>query len=192
MQGVAELASDVFGTAVRVGMPGEHIGGLCDSVEAPRFATVAGLALYGAIASRSAARGERAKRAAIAAPGVDKLAQRVKFWLQDFFYGLDGRDCSRRHAPRSDVGARAADVIKLGMWRRASGLCVMSALRDRSRATSDQRRQKSVVAPSGEKCYIAPMPSLRWLAPPPTCVRCSLTRRTPRQLPPVPTVHSTL
>src|SRR5690348_13517538 len=48
MQGVAELAANVFGTGVRIGMPGEHIGGLSDSVEAPRFSTAVGLALYGA------------------------------------------------------------------------------------------------------------------------------------------------
>src|SRR5205085_6104881 len=48
MEGAAELASDVFGTGVRVGIPSENIGGLTDSVEAPRFGTVVGLALYGA------------------------------------------------------------------------------------------------------------------------------------------------
>ena len=48
MQGIAELASDVFGTGVRVGTPSEQIGGLSDSVDAPRFATVVGLAQYGA------------------------------------------------------------------------------------------------------------------------------------------------
>src|SRR5437762_14237684 len=48
MQGVAELASDVFGTGVRVGLPAENIGGLSDSVEAPRFSTAVGLAQYGA------------------------------------------------------------------------------------------------------------------------------------------------
>src|SRR5437016_678491 len=47
MQGAAELASEVFGTGVRVGIPSENIGGLVDSVEAPRFATAVGLAQYG-------------------------------------------------------------------------------------------------------------------------------------------------
>jgi cell division protein FtsA len=45
MQGIAELAADVFGTGVRIGSPSENIGGLADSVDAPRFATVVGLAL---------------------------------------------------------------------------------------------------------------------------------------------------
>ncbi|HMG71452.1 MAG TPA: cell division protein FtsA, partial [Gemmatimonadaceae bacterium] len=48
MEGVGELAADVFGTGVRIGSPAENIGGLSDSVDAPRFATVVGLALYGA------------------------------------------------------------------------------------------------------------------------------------------------
>src|SRR5881227_3078099 len=47
-EGIAELAADVFGTGVRVGTPSEQIGGLSDSVDAPRFATVVGLAQYGA------------------------------------------------------------------------------------------------------------------------------------------------
>jgi cell division protein FtsA len=85
MPGVAELAADVFGTGVRVGVPTENIGGLADSVEAPRFATVAGLALYGAnrvvIGGASAA----GRKRAISSPNVDRVAQRVKTWLQDFF-----------------------------------------------------------------------------------------------------------
>ena len=85
MQGIAELATDVFGTAVRIGVPTENIGGLSDSVEAPRFATVAGLALYGAnrvvIGGASAA----GRKRAISSPNVDRFAQRVKTWLQDFF-----------------------------------------------------------------------------------------------------------
>jgi cell division protein FtsA len=85
VQGIAELATDVFGTSVRVGVPTENIGGLSDSVEAPRFATVAGLALYGAnrvvIGGASAA----GRKRAISSPNVDRFAQRIKTWLQDFF-----------------------------------------------------------------------------------------------------------
>jgi cell division protein FtsA len=85
MQGVVELASDVFGTGVRVGVPSENIGGLTDSVEAPRFATVTGLAQYAAHRFALGATGVGGKRLALNAPGVDRLAQRVKTWLQDFF-----------------------------------------------------------------------------------------------------------
>jgi cell division protein FtsA len=85
MQGVVELASDVFGTGVRVGVPSENIGGLTDSVEAPRFATVTGLAQYAAHRFALGGAGLGGKRLALSAPGVDRLAQRVKTWLQDFF-----------------------------------------------------------------------------------------------------------
>ena len=85
MQGSAELASNVFGTGVRVGVPSENIGGLVDSVEAPRFATVVGLAQYGAnrVALGGAALG--ARRVSIGGGGMEKIVARIKFWLQDFF-----------------------------------------------------------------------------------------------------------
>jgi len=77
-------AGDVFGTGVRVGVPSENIGGLTDSVEAPRFATVTGLAQYAAHRFALGATAVGGKRLALNAPGVDRLAQRVKTWLQDF------------------------------------------------------------------------------------------------------------
>ena len=84
--GAAELAADVFGTGVRVGSPAASVGGLSDAVESPRFATVAGLALYGgqrlALGVPGSASG---RRRGVSAPGMDRLAQRVKTWLQDFF-----------------------------------------------------------------------------------------------------------
>jgi cell division protein FtsA len=86
MQGSAERASDVFGTGVRVGTPSEQIGGLSDSVDAPRFATVVGLAQYGA--SRIALGGAAASAKRIKLPssgGMDKFGEKIKFWLQDFF-----------------------------------------------------------------------------------------------------------
>ncbi|HET7459293.1 MAG TPA: cell division protein FtsA [Gemmatimonadaceae bacterium] len=88
MSGIVELAGDVFGIGARVGAPADNIGGLSDSVDAPRFATVVGLAQYGAhrvaLASGGSITGS-GRRLSIASPGVDKLAQRVKDWLQDFF-----------------------------------------------------------------------------------------------------------
>jgi cell division protein FtsA len=84
MQGMAELATDVFGNGVRVGSPAQNLSGLTDSVDAPRFSTVVGLAQYGA--HRLALGGATSsRRSSLASPGVDKLAQRVKTWLQDFF-----------------------------------------------------------------------------------------------------------
>ena len=86
MEGAAELASDVFGTGVRVGTPSEQVGGLSDSVDAPRFATVVGLAQYGA--HRMALGGATASARRIKLPtggGMDRLGERIKYWLQDFF-----------------------------------------------------------------------------------------------------------
>ena len=84
MEGITELAASVFGTGVRVGIPGEHVGGLSDSVEAPRFATAVGLALYGANRLVLSGGPPSAKRN-FNSPGVDKLAKRMKNWLEDFF-----------------------------------------------------------------------------------------------------------
>jgi cell division protein FtsA len=83
MQGAAELASDVFGTGVRVGIPSENIGGLIDSVEAPRFATVTGLAQYGA--NRVALGHVTGSRRIAMGGGMERIAGKIKFWLQDFF-----------------------------------------------------------------------------------------------------------
>jgi cell division protein FtsA len=84
MEGVGELAADVFGTGVRIGSPAENIGGLNDSVDAPRFATAVGLALYGA--HRSAAGfAPSGRHRALAGAGVDRFTKRIKIWLEDFF-----------------------------------------------------------------------------------------------------------
>jgi cell division protein FtsA len=85
MQGVAELASDVFGTGVRIGVPRERLGGLTDAVEAPRFSTVVGLAEYGAHRMALGAATSSAKRIKIPGGGFEGLIQRLKFHLQDFW-----------------------------------------------------------------------------------------------------------
>src|SRR5882672_6012475 len=83
MQGSAELASDVFGTGVRVGVPTENLTGLADAVEAPRFSTAVGLAQYGG--SRIAlGAGSSARRLKVGS-GMSGAVERIKFWLQDFF-----------------------------------------------------------------------------------------------------------
>ncbi len=83
LEGVAELAADVFSVGVRVGVPSSRLAGLRELVDEPRFATVTGLALYGA--HRAALGGAVVRRAGLSGTGVDKLAQRVKDWLQDWF-----------------------------------------------------------------------------------------------------------
>src|SRR6476659_10320816 len=71
MQGVAELAADVFGTGVRIGLPEENLGGLSDAVQAPRFSTVVGLALYGANRVATGGSSADSKRRAMSSPNVD-------------------------------------------------------------------------------------------------------------------------
>ncbi len=84
MEGVGELAADVFGAGVRVGLPAEKVGGLADSVEAPRFATVVGLAHFGATRLALGA-SSTARRLGVRGPGMEKWVERLKYWLQDFF-----------------------------------------------------------------------------------------------------------
>jgi cell division protein FtsA len=85
--GTVELAQDVFGIGARVGIPSEGVGGLSDSVEAPRFATAAGLALYGANRMALGLAGTGGGKRLSIPGGADagKLMQRIKVWLQDFF-----------------------------------------------------------------------------------------------------------
>ncbi|MGQ0766241.1 MAG: cell division protein FtsA [Gemmatimonadota bacterium] len=85
LPGVVELAADLFGTGVRVGVPGSMLSGLADAVESPRYATVVGLALYAGNRLALGATASSGRRIQLGAPNVDKLAQRVKVWLQDFF-----------------------------------------------------------------------------------------------------------
>jgi cell division protein FtsA len=85
MEGISALATDVFGTGVRIGTPVEHVGGLSDSVDAPRFSTVVGLALYGANRVALAGASAAGRKRALSSPGMDRFANAVKTWLQDFF-----------------------------------------------------------------------------------------------------------
>jgi cell division protein FtsA len=83
--GIGDLAAEVFGSGVRIGVPTDRLAGLADTVESPRYATVVGLAQYAAARLTLGSAGSSGKRMHISAPGVDKLGQRVKTWLQDFF-----------------------------------------------------------------------------------------------------------
>lgn len=90
LPGTVQLAGDVFGVPVRVGTPGRGLDGLTEGVVTPRSSTVVGLGLYGASrlalgqATSAAPRGG-SKLTIPAGPGMDKWAQKVKTWLQDFF-----------------------------------------------------------------------------------------------------------
>ena len=85
--GTADLANEVFGLGSRIGIPGELLGGLADSVQNPRFATVTGLVQYGAHRVALGSSTGKGKRLSLsnAGPSMDNLAARFKTWLQDFF-----------------------------------------------------------------------------------------------------------
>lgn len=85
LDGVCDLASEVFGAGVRLGMPSERVGGLREAVDSPRFATVVGLAQYGAHRLTLGSPGASGRRMSVSAPGMERFVQRVKTWLQDFF-----------------------------------------------------------------------------------------------------------
>jgi cell division protein FtsA len=81
LDGIVELAEASFRGPIRVGVPGEGLVGLVDSVRRPKFATAAGLVLYGA-------RREVAEGIVTASPGASPVNGMIKWmreWLTDFF-----------------------------------------------------------------------------------------------------------
>jgi cell division protein FtsA len=81
LDGIAELAESSFSGPVRVGVPGEGLGGLVDSVRRPKFATAAGMVLYGA-------RREIAEGGDAGTPSgspVNGMIKWMREWLTDFF-----------------------------------------------------------------------------------------------------------
>lgn len=83
LEGIVELATDVFGLGVRTGVPGKQLDGLAEAVSDPQFATVTGIALYAA--QRSLAGGSVIQRRVKRTSSGEGLASRVKNWLQDNF-----------------------------------------------------------------------------------------------------------
>ncbi|HEX8394112.1 MAG TPA: cell division protein FtsA [Longimicrobium sp.] len=81
LQGVVELAERTFASAVRIGVPGEGLGGLADSVRRPKFATAAGLAVYG---SRRLIT-DTPETSALAGASVNGIVKRISDWIADFF-----------------------------------------------------------------------------------------------------------
>lgn len=80
LAGIRELAEASFTGPVRIGMPGDGLTGLVESTRAPKFATAAGLALYGARrASVELAEGESTS----GSPA--NVIRWVRDWLNDFF-----------------------------------------------------------------------------------------------------------
>ena len=81
LDGVAELAEASFRGPVRVGTPGEGLGGLVDAVRRPKFATAVGLSLYGA--RREVAQGMAGGTAG--GTSVNGVIKWMREWLTDFF-----------------------------------------------------------------------------------------------------------
>jgi len=79
LDGVGELAEEIFESPVRRGIP-MHIGGLQDVVRSPMYATGVGLVLFGA----SQRRAERGSRFRIR---DESIFGRVKQRMRDWFYG---------------------------------------------------------------------------------------------------------
>jgi len=77
IQGAVELAQQIFASPVRLGLPGEELGGLADSVRRPRFTTAAGLALWGA--DRFAETGQGASTV------TSGVLTKLGTWLKEFF-----------------------------------------------------------------------------------------------------------
>lgn len=74
LPGCVELAQGVFNLPVRLGEPGQGLGGVADAVRKPKFAAGVGLAMYGA--QRRRQRGAGAAR---------RTLGRVAEWIRDFF-----------------------------------------------------------------------------------------------------------
>ena len=77
LTGTIELAQQVFAAPVRAGVPAEGLTGLAESLGRPKFATAAGLALYGADRF-----GETGRGASTVASG---MVSKMGAWLKEFF-----------------------------------------------------------------------------------------------------------
>jgi cell division protein FtsA len=79
LEGIGDLAEEIFEAPVRLGVP-THIGGLQDVVRSPMYATGVGLVLYGADQGRSRAPSRFRIR-------DGSIFRRVKQRMRDWFYG---------------------------------------------------------------------------------------------------------
>jgi cell division protein FtsA len=78
MEGVVELAEEVFHMPVRVGMP-QYVSGLADVVRNPIYATGVGLLIFGHRQSRTAGGGTKQDA------GMRSVWERMKGWFQGNF-----------------------------------------------------------------------------------------------------------
>jgi cell division protein FtsA len=75
--GIIELAQQIFAAPVRLGVPGESLSGLADSVGRPRFSIASGLALWGADRFAETGRG--------ASTITSGMFTKLGTWLKEFF-----------------------------------------------------------------------------------------------------------
>jgi cell division protein FtsA len=78
LPGMAEIAEEVIGLPVRIGVP-QHVGGLVDVVRSPVYSTAVGLLLYGAQQQQTNREHFRARDENIYA----KVRKRMSAWLED-------------------------------------------------------------------------------------------------------------
>jgi cell division protein FtsA len=77
LEGTLDVAQSIFTMPVRCGAPGDNLGGLADSVRRPKFATAAGLMLFGV---------EQIREGLIQGRGPAlKALSKVGGWLREFF-----------------------------------------------------------------------------------------------------------
>ncbi|HUF49952.1 MAG TPA: cell division protein FtsA [Longimicrobiales bacterium] len=76
LAGAVEVAQHSFGMPVRVGIPGEGLLGLVDSVRRPQFATATGLALFA---------GDALAESAFATRITNGMGGRLLTWLKEFY-----------------------------------------------------------------------------------------------------------
>jgi cell division protein FtsA len=77
LTGVVEVAQHAFGLPARIGIPGEGLTGLADTVRKPQFATATGLTLMGAAIAASSG--------GLGGGFGEGVAARVVGWLKEFF-----------------------------------------------------------------------------------------------------------
>ena len=81
LDGVAELAAGSFPGPVRIGFPGDGMRGLVDTIRRPKFATAAGLVVFGARREIAEGIGGRAG----GGTSVTGAIRWMRDWLADFF-----------------------------------------------------------------------------------------------------------
>jgi cell division protein FtsA len=82
LAGISELAERIFAAPIRVAVPEDGLGGLVDSVRRPKFATAAGLVLYGA---RRVSPDQIDGASASGGASMNRMLKSMREWLSDFF-----------------------------------------------------------------------------------------------------------